>query len=383
VTEGSDPAAPGTAGPISWDLAAKVAARVGGRDPFASSYLYSSLQPDFDELTAEAEELVTQATGLRPLSGPARARVTDRAGWVQANIDSFRRLLRPVLARFEQKLAETSTTPAGRVVQPVGRAVTGAQLGTLLGWMSTRVIGQYDLLLMEDDRPEDQDLVYYVGPNILALEKRFAFPPREFRLWVALHEVTHRAQFTGVPWMRPHFLHLVEGTVAATDPDPKRFLEAVKRASDLVRAGRNPLDDGLMALLATPEQAEVLDKVQGLMSLLEGHGDVTMDRAAADRIPSAERFGRVLRQRRQEASGLVKLLQQAIGLDAKLRQYEAGERFIGAVEGSGGPALLSRVWEDAGRLPDLAEIRDPQRWIDRMRTTPVSGFSVAAAPLPG
>jgi len=379
VNGGPTASSPVPGEPINWDLAERVAARVAGKDPFAASYLYGSLQPDFDELTAEAEELVAAATGLRSLTGPARARVTDRPGWVQANLASFRRLLRPILTRFEQKLAESSASTAGRVVQPLGRAVTGAQLGTLLGWMSTRVIGQYDLLLMEDERPEDQDLVYYVGPNILSLEKRFAFPPREFRLWIALHEVTHRAQFTGVPWMREHFISLVEGSVAAADPDPKRFVEALKRAVDLAREGRNPLDEGLMALLATPEQAEVLDRVQGLMSLLEGHGDVTMDRAAGDRIPSAERFSRVLRQRRQEARGMVRLLQQAIGLDAKLRQYEAGERFIAAVEQAGGPTLLSRVWEAPERVPNLDEIRDPVGWIDRMRRTPVSGWAGAAA----
>jgi coenzyme F420 biosynthesis associated uncharacterized protein len=365
--------------PVAWDLAAKVAARVAGRDPFAASYLYASLQPDFEELTAIAEELVTAETGLRPLGGPARARVTDRAGWVEANIASFRRLLRPVLARLGDKLAESASSPLGRFIQPVGRAVTGTQLGALLGWMSTRVLGQYDLLLMEDERPEDQDLVYYVGPNILSLEKRFAFPPREFRLWIALHEVTHRAQFTGVPWMREHFLSLVESTVSAADPDPRRFLEAIFKAIELVRQGKNPLDDGIMALLATPEQAQVLDKVQALMSLLEGHGDVTMDRAAADRIPNAERFSRVLRQRRQETRGPAKLLQQALGLEAKMRQYEAGEQFIARVEAAGGPTLLARVWEAPDRLPDMAEIRDPIRWVDRMRRTPAPGMERAAS----
>jgi coenzyme F420 biosynthesis associated uncharacterized protein len=353
--------------PVAWDVAARVAARVAGRDRFASSPQYASLAPDFEELTAVAEQLVADATGLRSLAGPARARVTDRAGWVDANIASFRRLLRPVLERLGSRLAKTASTQVGRVVQPVGSALTGAQLGALLGWMSTRVLGQYDLLLIEEERPDDQDIVYYVGPNILSLEERFGFPAREFRLWIALHEVTHRAQFTGVPWMRDHFLQLVEGTVAAADPDPKRFLEAMKRAMDLVRQGRNPLDDGLLALLATPEQARTLDQVQGMMSLLEGHGDVTMDRAGAARIPNSPRFARVLRQRRQEAKGAAKLLQQAIGLDAKLRQYELGERFIEAVEAAGGPELLALVWEGPDRLPSIEEIRDPGAWIGRMQ----------------
>jgi coenzyme F420 biosynthesis associated uncharacterized protein len=344
---------------ISWDLAEKVAVRVAGQEPLARSYHYASLAPDFAELTSLAEELVAEATGLRSLAGPARARVTDRAGWVRANIASFQRLLRPLTDKMEPKLARSAAAP-------VGRAVTGAQLGTMLGWMSSRVLGQYDLLLVEEERPEDQDIVYFVGPNVLAMEKRFGFPPREFRLWLALHEVTHRVQFTGVPWLRPHFLGLVEGTLSSIDPDPRRFLDALRRAVDEMRAGRNPLaEGGLVALLAGHDQRAMLEQVGGLMSLLEGHGDVTMDRAGADRIPNAARFGRVLRQRRAEVRGPAKLLQQLVGLEAKLKQYEQGERFIEAVEAAGGPALLERVWEGPEWLPTMAEIREPDRWMER------------------
>ncbi|MGH9074136.1 MAG: zinc-dependent metalloprotease [Acidimicrobiales bacterium] len=344
---------------VSWDLAERVAARVAGRVPLAESYHYASLQPDFEELTAKAEGLVAEATGLRSLAGPARARVTDRAGWVSANVASFQRLLRPITDKVGSRLAASP-------VAPISRAVAGAQMGTILGWMSTRVLGQYDLLLVEDDRPEDQDIVYYVGPNILHLERQFAFPPREFRLWLALHEVTHRAQFTGVPWMRGHFVSLVERGLGALDPDPRQFLEGLKRAVDELMAGQNPFTEGILGLIAGPEQKEVLDRVQGLMSLLEGHGDVTMDRAGAAAIPSAGRFSRVLRDRRRSVRGPARLLQQVIGLEAKLRQYEEGEEFIAVVERAGGTALLDRVWRGPDWLPSLAEIRDPEHWLARV-----------------
>ena len=348
--------------PVNWDLAAKVAIRVAGRDPFEQSYHYASLEPDFAELTAEAEELVAQETGLRSLSGPARAKVTNREGWVRANISSFQRLLKPLTERLADRLPNNAAP-----VATVARTISGVELGTMLGWMSTRVLGQYDLLLVEEERPEDQDIVYYVGPNVIALEKRFAFPPREFRLWLALHEVTHRAQFTGVPWLRPYFIGLVERTLGSVDPDPKRFLDALKRAVDEIRQGRNPLaDGGIVALLAGEEQLAVLHKIQGMMSLLEGHGDVTMDRAAADRIPSAERFSRVLRERRQNQRGPARLLQQVIGLEAKLKQYEQGESFIRAVEAEGGRELLGLVWTSADALPTLEEIREPLNWVTRM-----------------
>jgi coenzyme F420 biosynthesis associated uncharacterized protein len=345
---------------IDWDIAERVAVKVSGREPFAESYHYASLEPDFIELSAQAEDLVADATGLRSLAGPARARVADRPAWVRANIASFQRLLRPLLDKFTERL---ESSPVG----PVAQKVAGAEVGMMLGWMSTRVLGQYDLLIIEEENPDDQDIVYFVGPNILALEKLFAFPPREFRLWIALHEVTHRAQFTGVPWMRQHFLGLVEQTMQAVDPDPKRFIYALERVAQGVRTGTNPLaDGGLATLIASEEQRAVLDQVSGLMSLLEGHGDVTMDRAGEGLIPSADRFGRVLRQRRQTAQGLSRLLQQLIGLEAKINQYEQGEKFIAAVERSGGPALLDRAWEGPANLPTIEEIRSPELWLARL-----------------
>jgi coenzyme F420 biosynthesis associated uncharacterized protein len=348
-------------GAVDWGVAEKVAVRVAGREPFARSYHYDSLQPDFAELTARAEQLVGTTTGLWSLAGPARARVTDRAGWVRANVASFQRLLRPVLDKFEERLTSSPFSPLARMA-------AGAEMGAMLGWMSTRVLGQYDLLIIEDEDPHDQDIVYYVGPNVLSLEKLFAFPPAEFRLWLALHEVTHRAQFTGVPWMRSHFLGLVEQSMAVVDTDPARFLAALERIVDAIRTGVNPLKEGgLMSLVASSEQKAVLDQISGLMSLLEGHGDVTMDRAGEGLIPSAERFGRVLRQRRQSAAGLARLLHQLIGLEAKVNQYEQGERFIEVVERSGGTALLDRAWADPANLPSITEIREPETWIRRVR----------------
>lgn len=173
--------------------------------------------------------------------------------------------------------------------------------------------------------------------------------------------------------MRPHFLGLVERTLAGIDPDPKQLLAALRRSVDSIRAGRNPLDDGgIVALIAGPEQFEAIQEVGGLMSLLEGHGDITMDRAGADLIPGAPRFSRTLRERRQQQRGLTKVASVLVGLDAKLRQYEQGERFVEAVEKSGGRDLLSRVWEAPNWLPSWPEIRRPELWIARATPKPGS-----------
>jgi coenzyme F420 biosynthesis associated uncharacterized protein len=344
---------------IDWALAETVASRIAGDDPFAASYHAHGMERDFTELTAQAQVYVEAETGFRSAAGQARARVVDRSDWVRANLSSYRRLLRPVLTQMEDRMDGAAGALSGKVA--------GAELGAVLGWMSTRVLGQYDLLVLEEEDPEDQDLVYFVGTNILALEKRQSFPPGEFRLWVALHEVTHRTQFTGVPWLREYFLSLVNQLIDQTDTDPKRLLTAAGRVADSLRSGTNPLEQGgLAALFATPDQQVVMEKVGGLMSLLEGHGDVIMDRAAAERIPSAPRFARALRARRAEMNLGTKILQRLIGLEAKLAQYEQGEAFIEAVEQVGGPALLNRAFERAENLPSMDEIRDPKLWLARL-----------------
>jgi coenzyme F420 biosynthesis associated uncharacterized protein len=352
--------------PVDWGLAERVAVKVAGREPLAASYHYDRLASDFEELTAQAEELVTRATGLVSAAGPARARVVDRGDWVRANLASFGRLLRPLTDRMAQRLDEQQG--AMTLVGGVSRRVAALEVGVLLGWMGTRVLGQYDLLIIEDEDPEDQDLVYYVGPNVLALEKRYGFPPREFRLWLALHEVTHRAQFTGVPWLRAHFLLLVNQTLEAVDPDPKRFLDALVRVVEELRSGHNPLDEGGIAtLLASPDQRELFGRIGGMMSLLEGHGDVTMDRAGEGHVPSAERFGRALRERRRQGGSVAKLAQKAMGIDAKMKQYAQGEAFIAYVERHGGDGALDAAWRGPEWLPTLSEIRSPQDWLDRVR----------------
>jgi coenzyme F420 biosynthesis associated uncharacterized protein len=345
--------------PIDWNVAMQLAAKLAGSDPFATSYHAASLQPDFDEFTQEAEELVAQATGLRSMDGPARARVATRQQWTTANVASFQRLFRPLTDRLGEHM--------DGLFAPASRAVAGVEVGTLLGWMSKRVLGQYDLMVAPDNNPEDQDVVYYVGANVLAMEKRFGFPPREFRLWLSIHEVTHRAQFTGVPWMRAHYLDLLKTTLESADPDPKHLIEALKRAAGSLLDGKNPLSDGgIVTLLANPTQRVALEDVGGLMSLLEGHGDITMDRAGGGRIPSASRFSQALSQRRDEVKGAARVVRQAIGMEAKLRQYQDGERFIAAIERTRGASYFDRVWESRDRLPTLAEIRDPERWIRRI-----------------
>ena len=355
--------APSAAAPpadaVDWALAARVARRVAGRSPLADSYLATSLDDDFAAVTTEAEALVAEHTGLRA-PGAARAEVLDRQRWVDANVTSMRRLIGPLTSRFGDRLSHGP-------VAGVGRTVAATELGVLLGFFAQRVLGQYDLLVPDDDdaAPAD-DAVYYVGANILSLEKRFAFRPRDFRLWIAIHEVTHRAQFTAVPWMREYFMDLVNRALGSVDADPRRVVQALMRALDEVRKGRNPLDEGgLVGLLASPEHRGVLAQVQSLMSVLEGHGNRVMNELGRAHVAGQERMARVLQARRR-SHGLSGLVYKLIGLDTKMRQYEIGEAFVEAIEREAGPRALDPVWRSPDNLPTVDELQDPRAWLARV-----------------
>jgi coenzyme F420 biosynthesis associated uncharacterized protein len=350
----------GTDGPVAWNVAEQVARQLLRRSPPLSRSVLQRLDADFAELTALAEELVSIETGLTSTAGPAVALVTDRPSWVHANAQSFEQLLKPLSERMA-----SGPPRLQRALSPVSRVVSGVEVGGLLSWMSGRVLGQYDPFAGSDGGPGD--VIYYVGPNIVELERRHGFPPREFRLWIALHEVTHRMQFTGVPWLRSYFLDLVDRGMALVTPEGRAVLDSVLRAATEMRAGRNPLaESGMVGLLATTEQLATLREAQALMSLLEGHGDIVMNLAGDDRIPASGRFADTLRRRRESATGLSRTIQQLIGLDAKMRQYAQGEEFIERIRETGGNELFSTVWSAPEMLPTMEEIRDPDVWIERV-----------------
>jgi coenzyme F420 biosynthesis associated uncharacterized protein len=317
------------------------------------------LQSEFDAITIQAEQLVGEFTGLVP-ADPGKALVLDRQHWVEANVTSFRNTLQPFTQRVGERMAKSPVAPAGR-------AVAGAEMGVLMGFLAQRVLGQYDLLV-PDEGGGDADAVYYVGPNILALEKRYGFRPGDFRLWIALHEVTHRAQFRAVPWMKGYFLSLLDSMMTLIEPDPKRLVRALERAAEAARRGRNPLDDGgIVALFATDEQRKVLDKVQALMSLLEGHGNFVMDRLGRVHVTGQERMSATLKARRQ-AGGIGAQIRKLVGIEMKMRQYEIGEQFITHLEETVGTSALDAAWRGPDCLPTMAELEAPEQWLERVGT---------------
>ena len=255
--------------PIDWALAGRIARRVSGRDPLATSYLAGSLASDFAEVTAQAEALVADFTGSRsPSPGACHRPRPRRAGSTPTSVDA-----QPARAAHRPGRASGSRRSP---FAPIGRTVTATELGVLLGWFSQRVLGQYDLLVpADDDAGALDDAVYYVGANVLGAREALRVPPRDFRLWIALHECTHRAQFTGVPWLRPYFLSLVNDLLGVDRPRPEaRRARGARRARrDAARVATRSTTAGSSRCSPRPSTAARSAQVQSLMTLLEGHGN--------------------------------------------------------------------------------------------------------------
>ncbi len=336
----------------------RLVTRLAGTYPLAETYHASALQAQMEELTSEVSAIVPEATGLALPGSPATA-VIGRSEWIERNVAAFEHLTEPARLRLRERMSESeagerAAAAADRFVQVETRA--------MLGFLSRKVLGQYELVLPTG---EDGDSVSYVGPNILALERVHQFSPSEFRFWVALHELTHRAQFQGVPWLKSYFLDLVGELVDLSKPEPGKLARVVEELVRRRAAGGPLVDDrGLFGLFATPKQNEVLDRVQGLMSLLEGHGHVVMDRVGAERLKTQGRMSRILKGRRQDArtSAFFRLT----GLEMKLRQYELGERFVLSVEKEAGWDAVNLAFRGASSLPSVGEIESPSKWLSRV-----------------
>ena len=341
---------------IHWPLAARVAGGMAGTHPLEGTYHFAALARRAPELVERAAVLVAAETGL-PWVGSPEVRVVTRVEWAEANISSFGRLLAPAEAKLNGG--------AGRGLGgKIGSRVLAAEVGALVGVLAKRVLGQYELVLPAGDDAAG-DTILFAGANVLQMERQHEFRPEEFRFWVALHECTHRLQFTGVPWMRPHFTALVDELVAAAEPEPGRMQRLADEMRQASREGRPLVDEsGLMGLLATPDQRRLIERVQALMALLEGHGHVIMDRIGARELVSQDRMSRVLKQRRQDPRA--RAFFRLTGLEMKMKQYDLGQRFILGVERRAGFAALDAAWSGPEALPTLEEISHPQQWLARV-----------------
>jgi len=340
---------------IDWGTAAKVGDRVAGSGIPLASVERARLFEDFAEVVPQADSLVQEFTALGPGGGRSRPWVMTRAQWLKANLHGFERLLEP----FAEKILSNRSEGA---MAKVRRNVLGAQLGGLLGYLSHRVLGQYDVFLP----PDDDGLIYFVGPNVVGLERKFRFPQRDFRLWLSLHEVTHRLQFADSQWLRGYLTSLMDTYLNTVEVDPGWLAARFREALSDLRSGRSDYKGfGWVFLLMTPDQRDLVRKMQAVMSLVEGHGNYVMDQVSKGRISDARLFRRRLQERRNK-SGLEKTFQKAIGFDVKVRQDDLGENFVAKVVKLAGMERFNRVWERPETLPTIEEIAQPEAWVARV-----------------
>jgi coenzyme F420 biosynthesis associated uncharacterized protein len=339
---------------LDWEAAAAIGRRLGGPGPTTGPAERARLVEDFDEATREADGLVQELTGLRLPGPPSRPWVLSRGEWVFQNLRGLEQVLEPAAARVLGRRMDGS-------MAPIRRRVLAAQVGAILGYLGRKVLGQYDLFLPPDDR----DLVYFVGPNVVELERRHRLPRRDFRRWLAFHEVTHRVQFEGVPWLRGYLTAQVDSYLSTLELDARKLFERLRRAREELERDPTWRDMGILFLLMTPEQRETFRRMQALMSLLEGHGNHVMERLSEGRVQSAERMRRTLQQRRHR-QGFERMVQRAVGLDVKIRQYDMGERFVADAVGLAGADGFARVWEGPQHLPTLEEVARPEAWVERV-----------------
>ncbi len=344
---------------IDWILAEKIAGYVAGGDSGAAP------RADLPALATESERRVTAYTGLAPARPLPPPEGIDRREWVKTNIKAMRTLLDPVLDRAGEGLGPLR--PAARLA--LGVVVT-TEVGVVLGYLAQRVLGQYELVLLDEAADASPPRLLFVMPNLGQAVRSFGAQEDEFMTWVALHEVTHAVQFAGVPWLHGHVAGLVGELLRSAElrMDTDRKLR-LPTAAELKRAAGAVRNGDLISMFASPGERETLNRVQAVMAVIEGHAEHVMDAVAPDLLPSLPKLREALDRRRRSQSVASRLLAKLLGLELKLRQYEQGKFFCDAIVQAAGTDALVRVFSGPEALPTLAELSEPAGWLRRVGLT--------------
>jgi coenzyme F420 biosynthesis associated uncharacterized protein len=336
-----------------WDGAVRTARTISGSGPKVSHSERAAMREQLTRQVQQAESLVAECTGITVGGFRSRAWVMGRGDWTRQNLKGLQRAIEPLARRISERRPKTEK-------HTIARKALGMQIGALLGYVSRRVLGQVDMFLP----PDDDGLIYFIGPNLVDVERTFSLSPEDFRLWVAIHEVTHRVQFSGAPWLRAELMRMVDAYLQSVSLDTKDLMEQLGRAVEELRPGGGGAPGGILRLL-TPEQRELFHRTQAMMSLLEGHASYVMNAVAKDVVEDLPRLQAAL-TRRRAVGGWEKRLQRAIGFDQKVAQYDAGERFVGQVVERIGMPGFNLVWAESGNMPRPGEIAEPDRWVARV-----------------
>ena len=354
---------------INWELAASTAARLTPAGPTLGSAEIGAAVENLRLMADISVPHVHDITGLEAARDlrDSSVLVVDRASWAKANTQSFAVMLKPAMEKMLAGRHGTLNPGAAAV----SGAITGSQLGAILAFLSSKVLGQYDPFsaLAENSTAPAAGRLLLVAPNIITVERELNVEPADFRLWVCLHEQTHRVQFAAAPWLRHHMLGEIENLsgqlLGNVDSLLERAAAAAKSLKDRSSSGA-PGRGAILELLQNPEEKAALSRLTALMSLLEGHANVVMDGVDASIVPSVTTIRQRFTARGEDRGVIEKFIRNLLGLDAKMRQYSDGAKFVREVVAAAGMQGFNKVWESAGQLPSEAEIHDSKLWLERM-----------------
>jgi coenzyme F420 biosynthesis associated uncharacterized protein len=360
---------------IDWRAAQRIGERIAGSPPDGGVQA-GSLEP----LAHDFAKRVSAYSGLPVPSELPALETVDRPEWIAANL----RTMRPLLGPLGERVGGRAGPLAGPLRSATG-FLLGAQVGALTGVLSQRVLGQYDLALLDDSVPPR---LLLLAPNLALTARNLGVDRDELVAWVAIHEITHAVQFSAAPWLRDHLggmlRELVEGlqvTLGGRSPDPGHGTEPGEPAAEGPRRPKLPDPGELLALLDRARRGELLrltlgedrwqlvERMQAAMSLIEGHAEHTMDAVGAEVLPSLPRLRTALNRRREARPLPWRVLERLLGLELKLRQYEIGRRFCDAIVADGGPQALAGAWSEAAALPTMEELQQPAKWLRRTRAS--------------
>lgn len=342
---------------IDWDTARRTGQRLVKDGPRISPAQAQEAVEELHDAAVRAHAPVAATARLGAGDETARQApvfVVDRTAWIDVNAASMGALVQPAL----EKVA--SAGHAGRRARAVGARISGAEAGALLGFVASRVLGQYDLA------PDGTPSLLLVAPNIVQVEQELAVDPSDFRLWVCLHEETHRVQFTAVPWLREHMIDRVRALMTDMVPEPSELGRRLREMGSRLPAALDDGGSGLADLVGSPEQRAEMARITAVMSLLEGHADVVMDEVGPQVVPTVAHIRERFDARRKGARGPDRLLRRLLGLEAKMRQYRDGAVFVRTVVDEVGIDGFNAVWTSPDTLPLHTEIERPRDWIARV-----------------
>ena len=351
-------------GLVDWRLSGRTARRLAG-EPYAWQP-DSELTAHYDAIVRRSFEAVADYTGTPMELGSDEVLVLGRADWIDANLVNFERLLAPLAAAYQQ--TRTGSGALGRLTAHGTRFTVTGQIAVLLGYLGRRVLGQYDIPIL--DAEADSAGIYFVEPNIARVAATAGVDLEALRLWVALHESTHAYQFRAgdPPWLRAYTAGLIQTYLA----EAIRALESGERLGERLRDvwrrfnRDDPAGTGLMRLALTEGQAEALGRIQALMTLMEGYSNHVMRATGRTVIPGYEALERRMKAREQVRGASSRVLNRLLGLDLKLEQYKIGEAFVEAVVEARGLEFMNAAWQGPELLPSLEETRDAAAWMERV-----------------